>query len=373
MGENRNAGMVIAVLTAIAFAGSGPFVKPLLIDGWTPGAAVIVRMIGAAAILVPVALWQSRHDFGVWKRRWKWLVGYGLIAMAAAQYFYYASISYMPVGVALLIQYLAPVLLLIVAWIQTKYRPAAMSLVGSVLAVAGLLFALDLGAMLSGGGLHPLGVTFAACAAISICGYYLLAAAIPDDLPPTVLIGGGLIVGATALSIVGATGLVPLAATFDTVTLFNTEMPWWVTMAVVVVVGTVCGYLGGVSAARILGSRLASFFGLLEVLATIAVSALLLGEIPTWMQAIGAALVIGGVVCVRLAPDTVTVDAPLGPVTAPITLPLSIEDAIELGEIREHVPEDFATSAIPVIRDVETMTAAIPIIGTDHHLRSRED
>lgn len=359
MAQTRNTGMIIAVLTAIAFAGSGPFVKPLLLAGWSPGAAVIIRMLGAAAIIVPVALWHTRHDFGVWKRRWKWIVGYGLVAMAACQYFYYASISLMPVGIALLIQYLAPVLLLMAAWVQTKHRPAAMSLVGAALSSAGLLFALDLGAA-SGGGLNPVGIILAACAAISVCGYYLMAAAIPDDLPPTALIGGGLIVGASSLSLVGATGLIPLVATFDTVALFGTQVPWWVTMAIVVLVGTIAGYLGGVVAAKILGSRLASFFGLLEVLATLIVSALLLGEIPTWMQAVGAALVIGGVVCVRLAPDTVTVDAPLGPVTAPITLPIDPEMAREL---RETEPEDVMTSAIPVIRDVETFTSPIPVVG----------
>ena len=357
MTQSRNTGMIIAVLTAIAFAGSGPFVKPLLIAGWSPGAAVIIRMIGAAVIILPIALRQTRHDLGVWRRRWRWILGYGLIAMAACQYFYYASISLMPVGIALLIQYLAPVLLLMAAWVQTKHRPASMSLVGAALSVAGLLLALDLGS--AGGGLNPVGILLAACAAVSVCGYYLMAAAIPDDLPPTALIGGGLVIGATSLSLVGATGLIPLVAVFDTVTLFGAEAPWWVTMAIVVVVGTCAGYLGGVFAAKILGSRLASFFGLLEVLATLVVSALLLGEIPSWMQAIGAALVIGGVVCVRLAPDTVTVDAPLGPVTAPITLPINLDEMLD---VREAIPEDVTTSTIPVIRDADTMTSAIPII-----------
>lgn len=356
--QRRNTGIIVAILTAIAFAGSGPFVKPLLLDGWSSGAAVIVRMTGAALVLLPIALWHTRHDFGVWARRWKWLVGYGIIAVAATQYFYYSAIGLMPVSIALLIQYLAPVLLLLAAWVRTKHRPAALSLGGAAISVLGLVLALDLGS--ATGALNPIGVMFAAFAALSVCGYYLMAAAVPDDLPPTALIAGGLVVGALTLLPLGLIGIVPLEATWGTVALFGTEVPWWLPMLIVVLIGTIGGYLGGVFAAKVLGSRLASFLGLLEVLATLIVSALLLGELPTWMQGIGSALVIVGVICVRLAPDTVTVDAPLGPVTAPITLPIDPE---LLREQRELVPEDTATSAITVIREVDTMTAPIPVVG----------
>ena len=355
--QRRNTGIIVAVLTAIAFAGSGPFVKPLLLEGWSPAAAVLVRMLAAALVIVPIALWHTRRDLGVWLRRWKWIVGYGAIAMAATQFFYYTAVARMPVSMALLLQYLAPVLLLMAAWVQTRRRPANVTLIGAALSVAGLLLALDLAS--ATGGLDPIGVLFGALSAVSVCGYYLIAAAMPDDLPPTALIGGGLLVGTATLGTLGATGLVPLDFVWGTVELFGATVPWWTTMAIVVLIGTVGGYLGGVFAAKTLGSRLASFLGLLEVLATLAVSALLLGEIPTWMQGIGAALVIGGVIAVRLAPDTVTVDAPLGPVTAPITLPLDPELAREL---REAEGEDLLTSAIPVIRDVDELTGSIPLV-----------
>lgn len=360
MTRNRNTGMIVAILTAIAFAGSGPFVKPLLLDGWTSGAAVIVRMIGAALVIMPIALWHTRHDMSVWMRRWKWLLGYGVIAVAATQYFYYSAIGLMPVSIALLIQYLAPVLLLLAAWVRTKHRPAAMSLGGAALSIIGLVLALDLGS--ATGALHPLGILFAALAAVSVCGYYLLSAGIPDDLPPTALIGGGLVIGALTLLPLGLIGIVPLEANWGMVELFGTQVPWWVTMAIVVLVGTVAGYLGGVFAAKVLGSRLASFLGLLEVLATMAVSAILLSEIPSWMQGIGAALVISGVVFVRLAPDTVTVEAPLGPVTAPITLPVDLE---AVRAAREEFGEDLFTSSISVVRDADDYTGPIAIVGRD--------
>ena len=92
------------------------------------------------------------------------------------------------------------------------------------------------------------------------------------------------------------------------------------------------------------------------MLAAIGVSAILLAELPTSSQLIGAALVIGGVVCVRLAPDTVTVEAPLGPVTAPITLPLNEEELEALRELEEAEP---ITASIPVIRDDSTLAGGV--------------
>lgn len=318
---SRNAGVVVAILTAVAFAGSGPFVKPLVLEGWSPAAAVWMRVTFAGLILLPISLIAARHDLAVFARRWKWIVGYGVTAIAATQLLYYTALSLMPVSIALLLQYLSPILLLLVAWAQTRHRPAWLSLGGAALSVIGLVLSLDLG---SAGAVSPLGIVFGVGAAVAVCGYYLIAAAMPDDLPPVALAGGGLMLSSVVTAIVGALGLLPMTFVFGEVTLFGGRAPWWASMAVVVLVGTIVGYLGGIVAAKAIGSRLASFLGLIEVVATIAISAFMLGEIPSLVQLVGAAIVLAGVVCVRLAPDTVSLEAPLGPLTAPITLPVEL-------------------------------------------------
>ncbi|WP_225735896.1 DMT family transporter [Gulosibacter chungangensis] len=317
--------MSIAVLTAVAFACCGPFVKPLLLEGWSPTAAVLARLLGAAAILLPLGLIQTRHDPRVWLRRARWIAGYGIVAVGGSQLLYFSAVQLLPVSLALLIMYLAPVLLLFLAWARTRIRPAVMSLIGAGLSILGLLLALDIFG--NQGGINWAGVCFAACAALTTCGYYLMAAAVPEDLPPAALIGGAMLVGTVMMVVLAALGLAPITATFGTVTMFGGEVAWWVPLLFVVVLGTAFAYLGGIKAARILGSRMASFFGLLEVVAAIVISVLLLGEVPAQVQLVGVALVVGGVICVRLAPDMVTVAAPLDPITAPITLPYLAKDA----------------------------------------------
>lgn len=364
MFERRQAtGMSIAVLTAVAFACCGPFVKPLLLEGWSPTAAVLARLLGAAAILLPLGLIQTRHDPRVWLRRARWIAGYGIVAVGGSQLLYFSAVQVLPVSLALLIMYLAPVLLLFLAWARTRVRPAVMSLIGAGLSILGLLLALDIFG--TSDGINWAGVCFAACAALTTCGYYLMAAAVPEDLPPAALIGGAMLVGTVMMLVLAALGLAPITATFGTVTMFGGEVAWWLPLLIVVILGTAFAYLGGIKAARILGSRMASFFGLLEVVAAIVISVLLLGEVPVQMQLIGVALVIAGVICVRLAPDTVTVDAPLDPITAPITLPYPVGDA-QPG--CEPGIGSIAQADIAAISELETHTGTLPIITALPHV-----
>ena len=338
--RGRSLGLVAAVGSAIAFAGSGPFVKPLLEAGWTAGGAVFVRVTIAALLLAPLVAWSVRRHPRVLLRRWSWILGYGLIGVAACQLSYFLAVERLPVGIALLLQYLAPIILLLAAWIRTRVRPASLALIGAVLAIAGLLLVIDLTGTTS---LDGLGLVFGFLAAVSVCGYFLIGANVPNDLPPIALIGTGLAVAAAVVGLTGATGLVPLA--FDltgTAPLLGSEVPWWVPMGVVVLFGTVGGYLLGVIGAKRLGSRLASFLGLLEVVSVVAVAALLLGEIPTWMQLVGGALILGGVVCARLAPDHQApvadggVPDVVGTVTGVIPLPTLRDEHVATGAI--HLP-----------------------------------
>ena len=74
------------------------------------------------------------------------------------------------------------------------------------------------------------------------------------------------------------------------------------------VLSTAFAYATGVTATRRLGSKVASFLGLTEVLASIVVAWLLLGEMPLPVQLVGGVLIVAGVVAVRY--DELTHGAP---------------------------------------------------------------
>jgi drug/metabolite transporter (DMT)-like permease len=83
------------------------------------------------------------------------------------------------------------------------------------------------------------------------------------------------------------------------VNLFGESVAWWVPMLVVCVAATAMAYATSIAATSMLGSRLASFAGLLEVIFATFYAWLLLGEELTLLQFLGGALILAGIAFVR--------------------------------------------------------------------------
>jgi drug/metabolite transporter (DMT)-like permease len=183
-----------------------------------------------------------------------------------------------------------------VAWATTRRVPQAVVLVGSVIAFAGLLLVV---APSGGVALDPVGLALAGAAMVCCAAYFVIAARPSGDLPPVALAASGLLVGAALLGLLGLTGLVPFTTSAADVPLFDAIVPWWVPMLVVGVVATAVAYATSITASSMLGSRLASFVGLLEVAAAALYAWLLLGEALTPLQLGGGLLIVVGIGFVR--------------------------------------------------------------------------
>lgn len=289
-------GIVVALLSALMFALSGPFAKSLMDSGWSPGAAVLVRVGGAALILLVPTLLAMRGRWRTLRGSSKVIAVYGVVAIAGAQVGFFNAVSYMSVGVALLIEYLAPVLLVLLVWARTRRRPGVLTIVGTVVAIIGMVCVLDLTGAQT---VHPLGVAWALLAAVSLATYFVLGTRISDDLPPLVLAGGGLVVGTVAVAFCGVIGLLPLAFSTSDVTMLGAQVSWLVPMLALAFVSTAAAYVTGIIATARLGSRLASFVGLSEVVFAVLASWLLLGELPGFLQLLGGVGILAGVILVR--------------------------------------------------------------------------
>ena len=295
--SSMTAGLIAALLSCISFGTSGAFVKPLLEAGWSPVAAVTARALTAGLVLLPFLLVSLRGCWSaLWRARWR-VLGMGLIGVAFTQATYFAAIHRIPVSTALLIEYLAPLLLVGYAWVATRRAPRATVLLGSALAVGGLVLVIGPGALQA---VDPVGLALAFSAAIGCALYFVIAARPADGLPPVALAGSGLLLASLVLAVVGATGLLPFTATFGELPLFGADLPWWVPLLIVAVIGTAVAYATGITASAILGSRLASFIGLLEVVSASMFAWLLLGEKLTPLQFVGGALILGGIAAVRM-------------------------------------------------------------------------
>ena len=291
-------GIPVALLSAASFGSSGGVAKGLLGAGWSPGAVVTARVVGAALLLaVPSAL-ALRGRWRDLRTQWRVVTAYGLMGVAGCQLAYFMAVTHVSVGVALLLEYLAPVLIVGWLWARHGRTPRPLTLIGVVLALGGLVLVLDLG---GGQRIDGLGVVWGLVAAVGLCGYFLLAGDAEGALPPIALAGGGLVVGGAALAAAGLVGIVPMEARPADVALMGGTVSWWVPVAELAVISAALAYATGVLAVRSLGSTVGSFVGLTEVLFAVLFAWALVGELPRPVQLAGGVLIVAGVVAVRAA------------------------------------------------------------------------
>jgi drug/metabolite transporter (DMT)-like permease len=291
-------GLALAVLSAATFGTSGTFASALIDAGWSPAAAVLARVAAAAVILTVPAVIQLRGRWPLLRRSARKVAAYGLIAVAGCQFFYFNAIARMPIGVALLLEYLAVVLVVGWLWLRHGQRPRRLTVAGGAAAIAGLALVLN---VTGSARISPLGVMWALLAAVGLAAYYLISAADEEPLPPVVMAWAAMCLGAAALAALGWAGAVPMRATTGDVHFLGHEVSWAVPVLGLALLASVVAYVAGIGAARRLGARLASFVGLAEVLFAILFAWLVLGQLPSAVQFLGGAFILGGVALVRAA------------------------------------------------------------------------
>lgn len=294
--HRHRTGLVLATVSAAAFGSSGPMGKALLESGWSAGGAVLLRLGGAAVVLGVLALVVHRGRLRIPARSLPRLVLYGVVAMAGVQLSFFNAVRTLDVGVALLLEYLAPVLLLIWTSLRRWQLPARTTLAGATATLTGLVLVLDLTGTTT---VDAAGVGWGLAAAVCLASYFALSARQDDGLPPLVMAAGGTLVGAVTIALAGVLGVVPLAAATAPVTLLGAPTSWLVPALWLVAVATSAAYLTGIAGVQRLGPRAASFVSLSEVLFAVMAAWLLLAELPAPIQLVGGAAILAGIVVIQ--------------------------------------------------------------------------
>ncbi len=310
-GPGLGAGLLIAVVSAAAFGTAGAVGRGLLDAGWSPGAATLARVGLGALITLPLGLRALRGRWWLLRRHAGVVLLYGLLAVVLAQFCYFSAVQHMQVGPALMVEYTAPVAVVGWMWLRHGERPAAQTAAGAVVAGLGLLLVLDL---FSGASVSLAGVAWALAAMVGLASYFVISADdrgvdgedAGDALSGMVLASGGLVVGTVLIAVLGLVGLLPMTATTTDAEYAIATVPFWVPVLALGAVSAATAYVTGIAASRRLGSRLASFVALLEVLFAVLFSWALLSELPGVAQAVGGLLVLTGVVVVRTGERRVT-------------------------------------------------------------------
>jgi drug/metabolite transporter (DMT)-like permease len=296
------AGLGFAVLSAATFGMSGALGRGLLDTGWTPGAVVLARITIAALVVTPFGLMAIRGRWHLLWASWRTVLVYGFVAVAATQFFYFSAVAHMAVGPALLIEFTAPAAIVLWLWLRHGERPSPVTLAGAGLAGLGLVLVLDL---VSGAELSLVGVGWALAAMVGCAIYFVMSADEGNGLPPIALAAAGMVIGATSLAVLGAVGVLEISSAATSVTLAGRTVEWWVPVLLLGVVTAAVAYVAGIAASRRLGSRLASFVALVEVVFGVLWAWVLLDELPRVIQFVGGVLILAGVVAVKLGERSV--------------------------------------------------------------------
>ena len=298
--SRTGAGSGLALVSAVAFGLSGPFAGALTGAGWSATGTALVRLGGASVILLTVLAITRPGVLAAVRADGPALLLYGVFATAGVQVAFFNALQYLPVAIALLLEYLGPILVIVWVWLVRRSPPAPRTVLGAGIALVGLSLVVQ---VWSGLGLRVEGVVWGLVAAVCQATYFLVADRASSATPPLVLAGVGMTVGTVAVALLGVLELLPIVVGTDVtgVVLGGVDVGWPVAAALLVVVSTVIAYLTGVAALARIGATRGSLVALLEVLVSAVGSWLLLGQLLTPVQAVGGALIVAGVALTNTA------------------------------------------------------------------------
>lgn len=257
-----------------------------------------VRIAGTALVLGAVLVLTGRaRTLRVTWRELPLLVVYGLAGVGLVQVSYFVAIERMPIGLALLLEYLAPLLVALVARFVLRERVSGLLWPALALTLGGLALALQLTG--GGDGLDPVGVGAALVAAASFAAYFLLGERIVRHRDPLSTTFWGFAVPAVLATVLSPWWGTVARASRETVrlpdALGGAEVALLLLVAWVVLLGTLGPFAAETAALRWIPATTVTVVATLEPVGAAVLAWWWFGESLTPLQVVGFALVLGGV------------------------------------------------------------------------------
>lgn len=295
--ERRPAlGYAMVITAALLFALNGTVSKVVLQSGISSLELTQVRATGAFLGFALVLAFTRRESLRLTRRELPYLVVFGIAGVALVQWLYFVSIGRLPIGIALLLEYLGPILIALWAWAVYKESIRRRLWLALVLAVVGLSLVVEFWSGLS---LDGLGVIAALCAAVAYAIYVLMAEHAVRWRDPASLTAYGFLFAALFWAVVHPIWRFPTERLDDSVSLLGHlerfALPVWLLMLYVVVAGTMITFLLVAAALRHISATRVGIIAMLEPVAASVVAFLWLGESFGTAQLIGGSVVLAAI------------------------------------------------------------------------------
>jgi len=284
---------LLLILSALMFASNGVSSKLLLSGHISAWRLAQVRAIGATTILAIYLCVKARHKLRLSRAEVPRLAAMGALGIAAVNGTYFLAISRMHVSIALLIEFTAPVwIVLYLRFIKRKFVPNQMW-IALVLALTGLAFVAQVWQGLT---LDGIGVIAAFASAFAVAFYFVIGEGISHSRSLTMW---GFFFAAVTWCLIFPiwsfptdvfSVSIPLGGPFD-----STNVPGWVLILYVICIGTIGPYLCTIAALKNLSASTTSAFGMLEPIFVGGIAWFWFSESWTLIQLIGGVIVIAGI------------------------------------------------------------------------------
>ena len=282
-----------------------------------------MRVLGAALVAGAVLFILDRRSFRVPRGQRLALVVMGVIGVGLLQASYALAVELLPVGIALLLEYLAVPMVAVFAFVVFKERVRTRIWVSIGLIMAGLAVV----AQIWNSSLNVVGTLWALVAALSLSTYFLVGEKQMETISPLALMFWSMTIAAVFWGFISGwwrldpsvfAQSVPLTGVLEGV-----PAPMWMLLLWNVVMGSFAPFLLSLAAIKKLSATAAGIAATSEIVFAFIVAWLWIGENLSSSQIIGAAVVLSGIIVAQTARRSpVPITADLAMETGPIVLPV---------------------------------------------------
>jgi drug/metabolite transporter (DMT)-like permease len=298
---NPSVGYALTLAAAALFAVNGSVSTLVLQAGISATRLTSLRCAGAALALLVVLAIVTPGRLRITWREVPFLAVFGLVGIALTQFLYYVAIGRMPVGIALVFEMTAPVLIALYVWLVRREKVRSRLWVSLLLSLSGLVLVAEV--WRDGGSLDLVGVVAALVAALCLATYYLMGERGAVTRDPVTL---------TCWSFVAAAVFWSIAAPwweFDgavldgrvAISVGSAQVPLWVLVAWIVVLGAVVPFWLSIAALQHLAPTTAGLVATVEPVFASIVAWLWLEQVLSGWQIAGGAVVLTGIVLAQTA------------------------------------------------------------------------
>ena len=294
--DRTRLGYAMVAIAATLFAVNGSVSKVVLDSGLSSLELAQIRATCAALGLLIFLVVFARSVLRVSRRELLFLAAFGVVGVALVQWLYFVAIHNLPVGVALLIEFTAPLFVALFARYVYKEHIRRRIWVAVILCIVGLGVVVEVWA---GVAFSTAGVTAALGGAFALTAYLLMAERERRQRDPVSLSFYGFLFAAILWAFVQPLWKFPYEVLGETVSLQGNlsehSAPIWLLVGFIVVIGTMVTFSLLTGALRHISATRASIVATLEPVIATVVAWIWLGETFGATQLIGGAIVLAGI------------------------------------------------------------------------------